>query len=368
VGLLNRHILLQIAVPSILALGVIAVVAVASEIQDLLQGAPVAQMTLGDLTRLMLYLMPMLVAYVVPITYMMGILLAFGRLSQNGEIVAMKAAGIPLKRIVIPVIVAGGFLSVACFWVQDRVQPWAIHQMYRLVLNDLPARVTLDVLQPGIMHEFRGWRVYIGAKDRQTGALKDIVILKPKDGEQGSIVYHAEEARLVGEPGRMRLEMPHGLWIPSAEGSTVSPVVFDKLSMPLPALKAQTAPETPKSMTVRRLLDIQRDREATGQKPSEVLSREIMKERQEIAERLSLPFACLAVSFLAAPLGARAKRSGRSYTFAVGFGIILCYYVLRLLVEPGSLHRVATVVSRAWVPNLALCAAGVFFVWRVDRV
>ena len=368
VGLLNRNILLQVAVPSLLALAVISVVAVANEIQELVQDLPVAQVTLGDVSRLMVYFLPLLLSYVVPVTYMMGILLAFGRLSHNGEIVAMKAAGIPLKRVILPVIGLGGVLSVACYGVQDRVQPWAIGQVYKLVKNELPLRITLDALEPGVMHEFRGWRVYIGGRDAGTGTLRDVAILKPDEDSGDLVVYHADSAQLVTSEGVSRLEMHDGQYIPSADGDQVTPLTFAELSCDVPTLPNQRVPKTRQGMTVQQLVERQQALEEEYRTtPSELALGELRKTRQETADRLSLPFACLAVSFAAAPLGARAKRSGRSYTFAAGLAIVLSYYVLKLVMEPRSLHSLPVVMMRAWGPNVALCLVGMWLLWRVDR-
>jgi len=101
---------------------------------------------------------------------------------------------------------------------------------------------------------------------------------------------------------------------------------------------------------------------------SEPLMKELSGDQREFAGRLSLSFACLAVCFAAAPLGARAQRSGRSYTFAIGFAIIGIYYVLQMLCDVKALLPLWAAVTLAWAPNLALCAAGMVFLWRVDRV
>ncbi|MDQ1255978.1 MAG: lipopolysaccharide export system permease protein [Candidatus Hydrogenedentes bacterium] len=366
---LNLYVLVQIAIPSLLAVAVIAVIAVATELQDQLRNLPLSHVNVGDMGRLIFYFMPTLISYVVPITYMMGILLAFGRLSQYGEIVAMKAAGIPLKRVVAPVIVVGALLSAGSFLLQDRAQPWAIGKVYEMVFRELPNRITLDVLAPGVMHEFRGWRVHIGHKNPETGALEDIVILQPEERKQGAVAYLAESAQLVDENGRSVLVMKNGYSIPAANEDTVSPVTFDEFRCAIPAFTAKVPPVTRTGMTVAQLYQSVRKMRAEAEATqSEVVMQDLKKEQQEVAERLSIPFACLAVSFVAAPLGARAKRSGKSYTFAVGFGIVLVYYVLKLVVEPRSVPDLATVIFCAWIPNLVLCVAGVFFVWRVDRI
>jgi len=307
----------------------------------------------------------------------MGILLAFGRLSQHGEVVAMKAAGIPLKRVVLPVIAVGALLSVGCLWIQDRVQPWAIGRMYHLVLNELEGRLTLDALEPGVMHEFRGWRVYIGRKDPGTGVLHDITILKPEDDQQRFVAYHASSAQLE-LPGRPRpdaqagppsLEMRRGHYIPSPSGENVTCATFESLRITLPQFTPKDLPKIRTAMTIRELCARQGQlAQAYSDTPSELTKDDLKKERQEIADRLSLPFSCLAVCLVAAPIGARAKRSGRSYTFTAGLAIILVYYILTLLMEPRSLHTLPVVILRMWVPNAALCLAGAVLVWRVDRV
>jgi lipopolysaccharide export LptBFGC system permease protein LptF len=412
-GLVNRYLLRQIAAPAALAVTAIAVVAVANELQERVKRLPVAQMTLGDISRLAFYSLPTLVAYVVPITYMMGILLAFGRLSQNNELVAMKAAGIPLKRILVPVLVVGALLSGACLLVQDRVQPWAIRKVNDLIQFELPLRVTLDVLPTGIMQEFGDWRVYIGGKDLKTNTLENIVILKPEaDGRAAA--YYAASARLTRDNGQSRLEMTEVNLIPPGQSGYVTPMRTASmwLAVPKPVLDKPLVPHKPvplrelygkeqaleqevaregseplkadlrkvreeindrlsarRGLTIRELYANQRELTAAVERTSsEPLKLALLKLRRELADRLSLPFACLAVTFAAAPLGARAKRSGRSYTFAMGFIIILVYYVLQMLVMPKSLYPLWWGIVRAWTPNLVLCAVGALFLWRVDRV
>lgn len=369
-GILNRYVLRQVAVPSLLAITVVAVIAVASQIQEMLSKLPMGQVTMLDLGRLVAYFLPTLVAYVLPLTYMMGILLSFGRLSQHGEIIAMKAAGIPLKRIIVPVIIVGGLLSLGCFWLQDQVQPWGMKRIYAMVFNELPARLTIDALEPGVMHEFREWHVYIGARDPETGGLRDIVVLNPEDAGAGAAaVYHAERARLVRQDEAALLVMENGYLIPPSDGRSIMPATFEKLAVRVPPLKTASPDMRREGLTIRELLAGRSETiEQYESTQSAIVRKEIVKWNDEIAKRFSLPFACLAVSFVAAPLGARAKRSGRSYTFSVGLAVALTYYVLQMLAETDSLHTLPTVVLWAWLPNILMCAAGMFAVWRVDRI
>lgn len=367
-GIINRYVLRQILVPSGLAILVVAVLGVANEIQEKLSRLPVAQMTLGDAGRLALFFLPALMHYLVPITYMLGILWAFGRFAHNNEMIAMKAAGIPMKRIVIPVVFVGAFLSVACFFIQDRVQPWAISRVFRLICTELPLRATLDALPAGVTQEFAGWRVHIGKKDPENLALQDIVILKPEEGGRAS-TYYARSARILKENNVSTLEMTGVHFIPAGEGGRVTPLTSDSFRLPLPKIPELRHEPSRREFTVSQLYSQQLDLEKVfNETHSEPVKKDLRKVRREIAERFALPFACLAVCLAAAPLGVRAQRSGRSYTFAMGFAILLIYYVLHMTTEIKTVAPLSLVILVGWLPNALFCIAGLVLIWRVDRV
>jgi lipopolysaccharide export system permease protein len=367
-GTVSRYLLRQIALPAVLTISAIAVVGVANEIQERINKLPVAQMTFGDIARLALYLLPTLIAFLVPITYMLGILLAFGRLSQNNEIVAMKAAGIPMRRMILPVILVGALLSGLCFVMQDRVQPWAYRRVMDLIYSELPLRVTLDTLPTGSMQEYAGWGVYIGKKNVKDATLENIVILKPEEGG-GASAYYADAAQLVSEGGNTKLFMSNLHLIPPGESGYATMLSAPTAWLSVPKMPTDRPALHRRERTLADLRERERKLEDEyNATQSESTKEELSSYRTEIAGRLSLPFACLAVTLAAAPLGARAKRAGRPYTFAVGFTIILVYYVLTMMSEPRSLSPMWVMVLRTWIPNLTIGLAGLGLVWKVDRV
>lgn len=362
--LLTRHILREIAMPALLALAVVSFVAVASKVHEQTRDVSLAYATPADMARLVLYLLPTLVSYVLAITYMMGVLMGFGRMAQDGEVVAMQAAGIPLKRVVLPVFVCGLALSALCFLLQDRVQPWAAERMFRLLGEELPRRRGLDMLPAGVMHDFHDWRVYIGRRDADTGAWRDVEILDDRGW-----AYYASSAELLRRDGVPYLVLKDGhLIMPSVDGRLgLSP--FARWEVQVPRVDARDLDGGSLALSLGALFHLeQRLSEELRTAESVGLRSRLASVRQDISERVSLPFACFAVAFVAAPLGVRARRSGRSYTFAVGFVVVLAYYLLHVLAQPRSLSPLAEVVARGQAANVVLLAAGAFFLWRVDRV
>lgn len=370
--LLDRYLLRQIWAPMLLASVAIGFVVIAGAVQEqirLLQDkVPIVNVTLSDISRISLYALPTLSGYILPITLLLGIMLTFSRMAQNSELTAMKAAGIPLKRVALPVILLGAALSGVCFLIQDQAQPWAYRQMRQLVGSDLPLRITLDVLPKGVMHHYGDWRVYIGGKS-DDGMLHDIVVMQPHpDGS--ATAFYAQSAGLLREGDRSKLVMHHGLYIrPSKEGEQVTRVPFERLEKTAPRLDSFDSEQAREGLTLRELLDGERmlsaEFEQTGALP---VAMELRGYRLEINGRMAFPLMCLAVCFVAAPIGARTRRAGRSFTFASGLFIVASYFVLRKVVEPTWLPSLSTALMLGQIPNVLLSAAGAILLWRVDRV
>jgi len=368
-GILTRYTLWEIAVPAVMAIAIVGFLGVANELRErqAVLDDKLGFITGWDVARLVFYFSPTLVAYIIPITYMFGILLAFGRLAQNNEITAMKAAGIPLKRLVIPVIGVGLVLSAVSFVLMDRVQPWAAGKASHIIYVELPQRITLEILPVGSVHEFGNWRVYFGGRDPESKTLKDVVIRESRS--DGEWVFYAKSARFLDDAAGAQLELTDGRIIRPQQDDTVAPLVFPHWIVSVPSKFLRAAPGQRRTLTLRELFADEKNVESRVQATPTKSNREgLRKIREEIADRITLPLASFAVCFLAAPLAVRSPRSGRSYSFALGAGIIFVFYMLRMLLTPSDLISLESAVLRGLAPSLFLLTLGAIAVWRVDRV
>lgn len=366
--IITRYILRQIWAPTLLAWATISFFTVAAGVQRqmtlLLDQIPLTSIGLADIGRISALILPTLFGFIFPITFLLGIMLSFGRMAQHSELIALKAAGIPLKRIVAPVIVTGFLLSVLAFVIQDQVQPRAHAKLSDLVSQDLPLRVTIEMLPTGVMQEYGDWQVYIGGKE-PGGVLTDLFILQSHpDGSADS--FYAERARLVDIEGRSHIQLEQGLLIPA---DPERKAVFETLTRKTPQIVPERDELDRSEMTMTRLLQEERRLAATFEETRALpVMVELRKVRIDLGERLAFPLMCLAVSIVAAPVGARTPRSGRAASFAAGLIIVGGYYTLRKLVEPPFLPSLPVALLMAQIPNMVLCAIGAWLVWRVDRV
>lgn len=370
-SLVTRYIVRQIWIPALIASVVISFVLVAGTIQDeiksLLKDVPIAQITLVDISWVSFYSLPTLAGFLFPVTFLMAIMLTFGRMAQHSEITALKAAGIPLKRLILPVILMGLALSGLCFFAQDVGQPWARERLDQLLRSDLPLRVSIDMLPTGVMHEYGGWRIYVGSKDPD-GTLRDIVVLQPMTDGQANAFY-AKTARLVKQNGVSTLEMQQGHYIQAEKKDIVPRTTFEIGKRAVPSLQPRAKEGERKGLSMGDLFSMERETsEKLARTKALPVERDLRATRIELGHRFAFPLMCLAVCVVAAPIGARTKRAGRSYSFASGLVIIVVYFVLAKFTEPRGLLPLNTVILLTQLPNILMCVAGGWLIWRVDRV
>lgn len=369
---IDIYISKQVIQPMAIAFIAIAVLMVSGilqqQVKELLDEMPFAPLKVSDFIWMAIYALPMMVGMIIPITYLFGLMLTYERMSRNREIVAMVASGIPMLRIAMPTIVLSALLSVVCFIVQDYFQPWAFQRLMRLARQDLPLRLTLDMLPTGRMCDYGDLKIYIGKRNEKKELL-NIVVLQP--GKDGRVVaFYAEKASWKKEGDKSVLEMTNGFWIESQETeSNILRGSFQKLQKEIPPLKPLETIKLRTGMSLRELLEEHRKLTEKYEKTKGLpLLSDLKKYRSEIAERLSFPIMCLAIGLIASPIGVRMRGAGASYAFSTGFLIAFLYFILHKAVGGSGLMPLYLRCLVQQIPNLLFCIIGLVLLLKVDRV
>jgi lipopolysaccharide export LptBFGC system permease protein LptF len=363
--ILTRYTLKQIWIPALMAAVVISFVValgtIGQEISNLMEQLPIAHVRMVDISLISLYSLPTLAGFIFPITFLLGIMLAFGRMAQASELIVAKAAGIPLRRMIRPVLVAGLVLSGLCFLVLDQLQPIAFQRLTKLVGSDMPHRITFDVFPTGVMHEFGDWRVYIERRSPDK-TLHNIIVLTTAG--DGVTAYYAESARQFNDNGVVWVEMNNVEIV--GEGPTMH---SGRITKTLPTLGTLSREGLRRGWSLARLVrEERRESREFAETGNFNTGRHLLKIRRDAGDRIAFPLMCLAVSIVAAPIGARASRSGRSFTFASGVIIVAVYFLLRSMLQDIPPPSLGAGILIAQLPNLVLIAVGLVLTWRVDRV
>ena len=117
--------------------------------------------SLFDILRLILYLIPYALSFTVPMACLIAMVLAFGRLSTDYELIAMRASGVAPARLVGPLLTVGLILSAALLIVNDRLVP-ASHIAFRRQLKAIGIKRPTAYLESGtFIKEFPPYTIFV---------------------------------------------------------------------------------------------------------------------------------------------------------------------------------------------------------------
>ena len=171
---------------------------------------------LATVVRAFSYLLPSIFSVTIPMAFLLGVLLAFGRMASDSEIVALRASGLSPLSLLRPVVALSLVTASLTFYVYAVLGP-AANQAYREIIfalivsrarNDVQPRVFNDDLIPG------GTMVlYVSDIAAETGQWKDVFIHDTRNPQQPKVILarggqltidRARQARRARPPGRRR--------------------------------------------------------------------------------------------------------------------------------------------------------------------
>ncbi|MBK9509579.1 MAG: LptF/LptG family permease [Cytophagaceae bacterium] len=111
-----------------------------------------------------------------PLATLLATLMCFGNLGEHTELTAMKSAGIPLSRLILPTFILSLIVSIVSYFYNDRVNPWANLKGYSLLYDIKTTKMTLNI-QEGIFYkEIPGYRIKVQKKFPDGKTLKNIIV------------------------------------------------------------------------------------------------------------------------------------------------------------------------------------------------
>src|ERR1700687_2618651 len=107
---INRYILREISVPFALGLAVFTLILLIARILKLVEMVVNRGVPLLEVLKLFSYILPAFLEVTVPMALLLAVIVAFGRLSSDSEIVALKTSGVSLYQLTRPVAVFAGLV------------------------------------------------------------------------------------------------------------------------------------------------------------------------------------------------------------------------------------------------------------------
>lgn len=322
---------------------------------------------LEDALLVLSFSAPHIVVLTLPIAFLLGILVGAGRLSQDSELIALRAAGVDLFSLYRPIAILAVLFTLATGFVMVQVVPGTNRILYGMKLQ-LSTFAIAQRIQPGVFSpEFAGRRIYVEGASADRKSLEGLILADRSNPSEG-------ERLTLARRGALELEEAEGqLWLrledavthhtaPDARGYDRASYRTQRVLLDDTNPRERFAKVRPdkqlREMTLPELVDRAR---TTADESLARLS------WVEVHKKFSFPAACLVFGLVGLPLGVVNRRGGRAAGFAVSTAIVLGYYVLYASGETQAVKGLVPPAFAMWLPNLLLFALGLFAIRRVRR-
>ena len=332
------------------------------------------ELPLSVILEFVTLVVPFSLIFTIPWAFLTGILLVFGRLSADNELVSLRMTGMSMPRICAPVFALALLLSGICLWVNVSLAPAAKDRMKRL-FYEVAVQNPETLFQEGqVLERVPGYRIYTGKRDDKT--LRDLHIIKLDNGSVGSYI-RAGHGMIETVPGKLDFTMllkdvsietmpakpgtatPPEL--PKPLGMTEFPIEFPLSSLQKDAVRVNASMKTTSALAeeVRTWKDT-----FTGEQLTDVTRSLSLT---ELSKRYSFSLACFTFALVGIPLGVTAQRRETSSGFALSLITATVYIVFIILADTLNDKPAAMPHLIMWLPNVIFLGIGGWLFYKLSR-
>lgn len=137
-----------------------------------------------------------LVGQALPLAILLAALMTFGNFGERLELLAMKAAGIPLLRIMAPLAVECALLGCISFYFQNVIGPNAQVKLYTVLYSIKQTSPELEIPEGVFYDKIEGFNLFVKKKDKETGMLYNVMIYDLREGFDNTRIIFADSGRM----------------------------------------------------------------------------------------------------------------------------------------------------------------------------
>ncbi len=163
-------------------------------------------LSIGTLIQFFYYSALSLVPVSLPLAILLASLITFGNFGERFELLSMKAAGIPLMRIMRPLIILIGCVCGMSFYFQNVTVPESQTKLWTLLFSMKQKSPELDIPE-GAFYRISDYNIYVKKKDPDTGMLYGVMIYNFSDGFENAHIIQADSGRMEVTADKEHLQL-----------------------------------------------------------------------------------------------------------------------------------------------------------------
>jgi lipopolysaccharide export system permease protein len=367
--IIDRYIGRQVSVAAIIGVATLSSVLVFGKLlKEIFVLIVEKNMPLSAVVTIIGYILPFSLIYTIPWGFLTAVLLVFGRLSADNELISLRMTGMSLSRISRPVFTLAIVLTCLTLWINTTIFPQAKSKIeeakYDMVIED---PLSLFVADKEIT-DFKGFCFY--TEGRVDDKLKHLEVIQLNASQRPIKYIHANSAYIEhdSETDNLLLALEDAMIV---DRDSNNPTDISKIkpgikigktyiTIPLDQLRRDPNKFRPSILDTSELM-----KRINATDGSVLTEKQRNKAKAEVNKRYSFSLACLTFAFIGIPLGVTAQRRETSIGFAFSLGIAALYFLFIIVADTVKDKDYAQYLM--WLPNLVFMGLGIVLFVRLGR-
>jgi lipopolysaccharide export system permease protein len=360
VKLLDRYMISELGGPFVFGLAAFTLLFVAGELLNVARLVSEEHASLLAAAKYFVYTLPQTLVLTFPMSMLLSVLLAMSRLSGDSEITAMRAGGISLYRLALPIAAVGLVASLVGLGFQEFVVPAATAKANEILQSEIQSG-SINILQNEVVRTVLSngdsQVTYAEGFDATTQQLEQVTVQVYRGNTLLSLLFAP------------RAQYKNSTWtLYDAISYRLAPVCCTVGSLPLTGVNIGASPtqlielsKRPEDLNRIELRPLLKSARVSGDQSRYALL------LVTYDSKLARPFASLVFTLLAIPLGIRRQRSTSGAGFGISIAIVFAFYVVTTICLAIGRTNPGLSLAMAWLPNIVFSGAGVWLLQLAAR-
>jgi len=380
---LQKYLVGQVFVTLLLTVAVFtAVLLIGNALREILTLLASSHVSPLLMVKAILYLIPFVWVFALPMGMLTATLLVFGRFSADQELTAARASGVSLMSLVMPVLLLSLFCCTLSAWFNMELGP-RCRVAYVSLIRDLRAEIVNAQLPAGrFIRDFPGYIFYV--EKNNGGKLENVMIYRLQNETNVDTTLRAARGQL--KPDRANNQLILDLYdaqsVTVGERDAISSFPTLTLNLSLSSATNRVNKPSISDMTFLQLRQELHDLEnlhlPVGTNASDTLRVQLKTLRQQqkdftepvrvaMNREVAFSFACFGFTLVGIPLGIRVHRRETNIGIAIALLLVVVYYAFIMLGQSLAARPEFCPHLILWLPNFIFQAVGAVLLWRANR-
>ncbi|MFH1452575.1 MAG: LptF/LptG family permease [Armatimonadota bacterium] len=319
-----------------------------------------------------IYNLPYILVFTFPMSVLLATLMAFGRLSGESEIIAMKASGISLYRIALPAIVFAALVTFASGFINEKLSPEYTYRAKNILIKKLSKEgakiwenISIKEKTPDGLERIITARKF----NYKDGLMEGVMIQDYKDTKPvrwvraDSAVWEEDKWFLInGDVYNLSVESSGDIKYQTHFDRYVSRIPYSPKEIEM----RERSPEEMDSGQIKEKIHfLEKTYSPTRTSPYDrVLDGQINNLYVALYQKAALPFTCFVFALIGIPLGIRPHRTSTSIGLGLSIVFIFIYYILMSIGRALGENSILPPAIASWLPIAIFAAAGLYLLYK----